>query len=161
MSAVEIYGFNTIGEAVYVSDVGNAFRGAMHVWMRLSEAYGIEGGMFGGFQKLWKLADTGTLEDFENTVMKSTFDNVVVAKSEIPALIEAYRAYDIKYPGSNLLEQAVIFEHEILSDKDMTAVCWNQTDVNESPWIDGYDEEKEEAIPYNILTGRKHWFLSI
>jgi len=38
----------------------------------------------------------------------------------------------------------------------MIGVCWNQTSVNSNPWTDGYDEEEDEPIPYNMLTGTRH-----
>lgn len=134
--------------------------GAMHVWVALSKTYNIQGGMFSGLQKLWKLADTGTLVDFENTVMKSTFDNVMVKKENVKMLLSAFEEYDDKYPNSSLLEQAKIIEEEILNKQEMIAVCWNQTSVNGNPWTEGYDEENDEEIPYNMLTGEKHWFLT-
>ncbi|MEK4879452.1 MULTISPECIES: hypothetical protein [Paenibacillus] len=159
MSYTEIYGATKDGEVVFVNETRNAWRGAMHVWDKLSEKYGVSGGLFSGFNQLWKMADTGKLLDFENVVMKSTFDDVIVKKENIPSLLEAFKEYDKHFPDSSLLEQAEIIEKEILSDDEMLAVCWNQTSVNSNPWTEGYDEETEEDIPYNILTGERHWSL--
>ncbi len=161
MSYTEIYGVKNTGEVIFVDEIKNSWRGAMHVWTNLSEKYGIQGGMFDGFQQLWKLADTETLDDFENTVLKSTFDNVVVKKEFIPILLDAFREYENQYPNSSLSEQAEIIEKEILEDDEMIAVCWNQTSVNRNPWREGYDEDKDEEIPYNILKGNRHWFLTM
>jgi hypothetical protein len=49
----------------------------------------------------------------------------------------------------------------MLNDENCIAVGFNQTSVNGDTWTNfgGYDEEKEEYIPYNILTGNKHWEL--
>lgn len=160
MSSTEIYGVKSDGEVIFADETRNAWRGAMHVWNTLSEKYGIQGEMFGGFQNLWKLADTGTLQDFENIVMKSTFDDVVVKKEDMPTLLKSFREYAKQYPNSSLSEQAEIIEREILNNDEMIAVCWNQTSVNENPWSDGYDEEADEEISYNILTGKRHWFLT-
>lgn len=160
MSATEIYGVQSNGEIVYIGETRNAFRGAMHVWDTLCTKYGIGGGMFGGYQELWKLADKGVLTPSENIVMKSTFDNVVVKKENIPGLLAAFREYGREYSNSSYLEQAGLVEEFVVSDEAMAGVCWNQTSVNENPWIDGYDEETEEYIPYSISTGSKHWFLT-
>ena len=169
MSYTEIYGIKNNGEVAFVNETKNAWRGAMHVWNRLCEKYEIKGAMFGGFQELWKMANTGALADFENTVLKSTFDNVVVKKEEIPMLLEAFREYDKHFPESSLVEQAEIIENEILNDDEFMGVCWNQTSVNRNPWLietepteDDEEEEEDdsESAPYNILSGEKHWFLT-
>lgn len=159
MSETVIYGVKSNGEVEFVGETRNAWRGAMHVWTRLSEAYGIQGGFLGGFEKLWKMADKGRLKDFENTTLKSTFDNVVVWKEDIPKLIAAFKEFEEKYPNSSLWEQAKIIEDDIINDEDMIGVCWNQTSVNRNPWREGYDEETDEPIPYNVLKGNRHWFL--
>lgn len=160
MSATEIYGVKSDGTIGYVGEARNAFRGAMHVWSSLCDKYRISGGVFGGYQELWKLADKNILEEFENIVMKSTFDNVIIKKEYIPLLLESYKEYDKQFPNSNLIEQGEIIQDEILNNKDMIAVCFNQTSVNSNPWSMGYDEELEEDIPYSILNGEKHWFIN-
>lgn len=160
MSATVVYGVKSDGAIQYIGEARNAFRGAMYVWSILCEKYQIDGGMFGGFQKLWKLADTSILEDFENIAMKSTFDNVIVRKEDIPLLLQSYKEFDSHFSNSNLLEQVEIIQNEIMNNQDMIAVCWNQTSVNRNPWSIGYDEELEEEIPYNIFSGKKHWFIN-
>ena len=49
----------------------------------------------------------------------------------------------------------------MLSSDNCIAVGWNQTSVNGDTWKNygGYDEEKDECIPYNCLTMNKHWYL--
>ncbi|WP_028983311.1 hypothetical protein [Sporolactobacillus terrae] len=160
MSCTEIYGVKSNGEVTFIDETENSWRGGMHVWTKLCEKYGIRGGMFGGFEKLWKMADTGKLLEFENVVLKSTFDNVVAKKEELPILLAAFREYDKQFPNSSLVEQCEIIEKEILKNDEMIAVCWNQTSVNSNPWIEDYNEETDEEIPYNLTTGNKHWFLT-
>jgi len=159
MSYTVIYGIKLNGDVVFVSETDNAFRGAMHVWMQLCDKYNISGSLFEGFDELWKIADKGILDQFENIVLKSTFDNVVVMKDNIPMLLDAFREYDKMFSGSTLHEQAEIIEKDILINEDMIGVCWNQTSVNGNPWTDGHDEDDEE-IPYNTSNGAKHWFLT-
>ena len=38
---------------------------------------------------------------------------------------------------------------------------WNGTSVTSENWANtgGYDEEAEEALPYNCLTGDRHFWL--
>lgn len=159
MSYTEIYGVKKNGEVIFVGETRNAWRGAMHVWDKLCDKYGISGGLFSGFENLWKMADKGILTQAENTVLKSTFDNVVVIKGDIPMLLQAFKEFDNQFPNSSLPEQGEIINDEILNDEDMIGVCWNQTSVNENPWTDGYDEDEDEEIPYNVLKGKRHWFI--
>lgn len=159
MSYTEIYAVNQEGTVEFVDEVQNAFRSAMHVWAKLSDAYGIVGGMFTGYKELWQKADTGELKDFEDIVLKSTFDRVMVQKEDMPMLIEAFKEYDKHYPNSSLVEQAEIIEQQILHNDNYLALCWRQTSVSDNLWEVGYDEENEETIYYNTGTGDKHWFL--
>lgn len=156
MSSTEIYGVKSNGDVILVGDTENAFRGAMHIWSNLSKKYNIEGSMLGGFQKLWKKVDTEFLTSNESLILKSTFDNVIIKKQNIPLLIEAFKEYDKEFPYSSLLEQIEIIEDEILNDENIIALCWNQTTVNSSPWI-SYNE-KDEEVYYNVLTDDKHWY---
>lgn len=155
MTEVIIYGVNKDGNVEYVGEADNSWAGAMHVWGRISKKYALPGGLF-GYQALWNAVDKGILQPFENMVVKSTFDDMIVEKKDIPELLQAYAMYDAEYPGSNLAEQAEIITEEILNNEDMIGVCWNQTSVNSNPWTDGYDEEEDEPIPYNVLTGTRH-----
>jgi len=155
MTEVIIYGVNKNGNVEYVGEADNSWAGAMHVWGRISKKYALPGGLF-GYQALWNAVDKGILQPFENMVVKSTFDDMIVEKKDIPELLQAYAMYDTEYPGSNLAEQAEIITEEILNNEDMIGVCWNQTSVNSNPWTNGYDEEEDEPIPYNMLTGTRH-----
>lgn len=161
MSETVIYGVKSNGEVIFVDEVENSYRGAIHVWQRLCEKYEIEGSMFGGFQKLWKLTDKEVLTKAENIVLKSTFDNVIVKKEDIPLLLEAFKEYDKNFPNSSLLEQAVIIEENILNNVEMIGVCWNQTSINSNPWLFDYNDEKDEEIPYNVFKGETHKFLNL
>ena len=77
-------------------------------------------------------------------------------------MIEAFRAFegDGNKGETNLGEQADILQ-SIYDDPEAIAVGWNQTSVMCENWanIGGYDEEKDEPIPYNCLTGDKHYWL--
>lgn len=98
----------------------------------------------------------------DRIVLFTTFDNCLVKKEDIPRVIEALRAFegDDHKGETNLGEQADILQ-TIYDDPETIAVGWNQTSVTVESWenIGGYDEEKDEAIPYNCLTGDKHYWL--
>lgn len=161
MSNTEIYAIKKNGEPTMAGTTENSFRGGLFIWTKLCEKYNIEGGMFGGgFEKLWKLTDTGTLEAFENLTMKTTFDRVIAKKEDIPAILEAFEQFDKAFPGSSLLEQAEIIRNEILNNDEMIAVCWNQTSNTCTQWEPDYDDNDEE-IHYNINTNDNHWFLTV
>src|SRR5690625_3399276 len=131
----------------------------MHVWSKLSQKYGVDGGIFGGFEGLWEMANQGKLNEHECIAVRSTFDNVIVKKEELPMMIDAYLEDDKEFSNSSLLEQVVIITDQLLNNEEMRGVCWNQTSVNSNPWAD-YDEEKDEEVPYNIFEGERHWFLN-
>lgn len=89
--------------------------------------------------------------------LASTFDNVIIKKENMPKLISAFREFRGE---TSIKEQADIIE-KMLNDENCIAVGFNQTSVNDDTWTNfgGYDEEKDEEIPYNILTGERHWEL--
>ena len=57
-------------------------------------------------------------------------------------------------------EQAEILR-KIAEDDNVIAVGWSQNSVSCEGWdaAGGYDEETEECLPYNCLTGTKHYWL--
>jgi len=59
-----------------------------------------------------------------------------------------------------LPEQAEILR-KIAEDDNVIAVGWSQNSVSCEGWdaAGGYDEETEESLPYNCLTGTKHYWL--
>lgn len=164
MSYTEIYGFRQDGQCEWCSEVRNAWRGAMAVWQDLEKRYlpptytsrlfSISGD---GQGDLWNLFYDQRLPEVERIAMGTTLDNVLVRASDIPRVLEAFRAY----PGeTNLKEQADAIE-KMCADGDCAAIGWNQTSVSGDTWAGagGYDEEKDESIPYNFLTMDKHWWL--
>ena len=75
----------------------------------------------------------------------------------MPKLISAFKEFE---GNTSLKEQADIIE-EMMKDENCIAVGFNQTSVNGDTWLNfgGYNEENDEPISYNILTGNKHWEL--
>ena len=113
-------------------------------------------------REIWALADNLEVPAHERIVLFTTFDDCLVKKEDIPRVVEALRAFegDDHKGETNLAEQADILQ-AIYDDPDTIAVGWNQTSVIVESWANtgGYDEGKDEPIPYNCLTGGKHYWL--
>ncbi|MDD3029850.1 MAG: hypothetical protein PHS57_06195 [Alphaproteobacteria bacterium] len=165
MSYTEIYGFNSRGECEWMAEIRNAWRGAMAVWQDLEKRYLTPvryGTRLLSFRndtskEVWELFYDPRLSETERIVMGTTLDNVLVRASDATRILEAFRAY----PGeTNLKKQADAIE-QLCADGDCTAIGWNQTSVSGDTWANagGFDEEKDESIPYNFLTMDKHWWL--
>lgn len=176
MSYTEIFKFKKDGNADYLGEVKNAWRGAMAIWMHLEKKYlppyypewaqyindpdreysrtssiGNE-----EMQKIWDLVRDERLTEAEKIAMVSTFDNVIVERENIPFLVKCFREFEGE---TSLKEQADVIELAYNKDDDLVAVAWNQTSVNGDTWMNkgGYDEDPDEEIPYNILTMNDHW----
>lgn len=179
MSYTEIYGFDLKGNANFEAEVRNAFRGGMAVWRimelrhlpPLPPKYGMEchrystfpvGGAENPLKEVWALADNLDIPVDQRIVLFTTFDNCLVKKQDLPRVIAALRAFEGEdHKGeTNLGEQADVLE-QIAADPEVIAVGWNQTSVNADTWSNagGYDDVKDEPIPYNCLTGDAHYWL--
>lgn len=108
-------------------------------------------------QEVWDLADNQSVPEHERIVLFTTFDRCLVKREDIPKVLEAFRKFEGE---TNLPEQANIIE-KLMDDENCIAIGWNQTSVNVDTWENagGYDEEKDETIPYNCLTGDNHFWL--
>ncbi|MBC2292940.1 hypothetical protein HCC36_06805 [Listeria booriae] len=158
MSSTNIHVVKTNGDVEFYAEVKNSFAGAMHIWNNLNTKYDFRDDFFSGFKKTWGNFNKDVYEDFEDVALGSTFDKVIVKKEEIPLLITAYEKYINEFDGSNLRLQIEIFK-QIEQETNVIGIAWCQTSVSGDLWDFGYDEEKDEPIPYNINKGDSHWFL--
>ena len=108
-------------------------------------------------REIWNLVDNPEIPEHEKIVLYTTFDNCLVRAENLPAVIAAFRQFEGE---TSLKEQADILQGAA-DDPEIIAVGWNQTSVNGDSWYNagGYDEEAEESLPYNCLTGDKHYGL--
>lgn len=108
-------------------------------------------------KEIWELADNPKIPRHERIVLFTTFDNALVRREHFQEVIDAFRAFG---GITSLPEQAEILE-KMLLQKSIIAAGWNQTSVNGDTWANagGYDEETEEEIPYNCLTGTRHYWI--
>lgn len=178
MSCTVIYKFKKNGDADFIGETHNAFRGAMQVWTLLEKkylpkytpswAFGDKSQEYSrmscfdksGMKDIWGLAEDTRLSEHERIVLNSTFDNVIVFKDEVFKLLAAFRAFEGE---TSLKEQADIIEDAINTDEDLIAIAWNQTSVNSDTWESdeiGLDEDGEEIyLPYNVFKHTGHWSL--
>lgn len=108
-------------------------------------------------KEIWELADNPEIPINERIVLFTTFDNCLVKKENIGRVIKAFREFEGE---TSLKEQADILER-LSKNENVIAVGWNQMSVCADTWSNcgGYDEEKDKCIPYNCLTGDKHYWL--
>lgn len=160
MSYTELYAVNKQGDVEFYGEVRNSFAGAMHVWNTLSKKYRLNDNLFNEFKKTWNNYNKDFYEAYEDVVLGSTFDSVLVKKENFTELIEAFEEYTTYHNGSNLLQQ-VEFIEKAKDDEDIIAIGWCQTSVANDMWDWEWIEEEEEEtlIPYNIYKGTQHWFL--
>lgn len=108
-------------------------------------------------QDIWDLADSNKLSPEERIALYTTFDGALVRKEEFQKVIEAFRSFG---GSTSLPKQADIIEG-LLKEGTAIAVGWNQTSVNADSWenIGETDAETGEPLPYNCLTGTKHFWM--
>lgn len=114
-------------------------------------------------REIWALADNTEIPRNDRIVLFTTFDDCLVKREDIPQVVEAFRAFEgDDYKGETSLgEQADILQAIYDDHPEIIAVGWNQTSVIVESWANtgGYNEEKGEPVPYNCLTGEKHYWL--
>ncbi len=162
MSYTEMFGFNKNGDAYELADISNAWRGAVAVWNHLYSKYFGERfptfiGTENAFEKLNKAFNDGKMQEHEKIALITTYDNAIIKRENFQEVIEAFRKFEAE---TSLKEQSDVIE-EALKDENCIAIGWNQTSVNGDNWCNfgGYDEEKDESIPYNLNSGEKHWYI--
>jgi hypothetical protein len=163
MSYTRIFYFDKSGTAEFLGETHNSHRGAMAVWRFLEDKYlpkeHVPRFISDKMDEVWKLHKDERLSDVERICHRSTFDNAVIRRENLPKLLEAYKQFP--HENTSLPEQAKVIEEAIekLGD-EITAIAFNQTSVNADEWVGfhGYDEE-DEPINYNLNKDDAHWFL--
>lgn len=162
MSCTELFYFNKRGNAKFLGETPNAFRGAIKVWGILESKYlepkeyrryGVE-----QMKEIWDLHNDPRLPRTEKICLLSTFDNVIVLTRDLPELVKSFEEFEGE---TSLYEQAALIKPLIVKDKDVLAIGWNQTSVNADTWLNfgGYSRN-DNAKPYNILKmDDRHWNL--
>lgn len=176
MSYTEIYSFNKKGNAEFLGETKNSWRGAMAIWEILEKKYleplpkpnwmTIERYNEGGYSRtslsdnglapIWALYDSDKIDKIYKIVLGTTFDYYIVMKENINEVIEAFE----NFKGETSLKEQAIIISEILDDPDVIAIGWNQTSVNGDNWTNyNYDEVIDDHIPYNLYDQNEHYNL--
>lgn len=179
MSYTEIYKFKKNGNAELLSEIKNSWRGAMAIWDILDkkylpkfvpdwakllgttdqEYYRTADMMGEGIKEIWALYKNPNVSEIDKIVLASTFDHVIVLKEHLPHLIKAFREFEGE---TSLKEQAEAIEEALNNDQNLIAIAWNQTSVNCGVWNSEettIEDDEETHLPYNMLSGNKHWNL--
>ncbi len=108
-------------------------------------------------QEVWDLADNLTIPEHERIALFTTFDGCLIKREDCRRVAEVFRRFE---GDTSLDEQAVVLD-SAAADSSIIAIGWNQTSVCANSWENagGYDEIKDTPIPYNCLTGTKHFWL--
>jgi len=174
MSYTTLIGIGKDGTPRTYEEYRNAWGGAAYIWTSLIDAYLVgRGGAtslgammcqdenMNGMKPLWELGKDLRVPENFRFILLSTFDRAMVRASDFNRLADAMDEFVRTFPpgdrACSLPAQAQTLRQMALSG-EWRAACWHQTSVSENPWI-GWDEEKDESIPYNIDTGEDHFFI--
>ncbi|MFB9992042.1 hypothetical protein ACFFLM_08725 [Deinococcus oregonensis] len=159
MSHTELTALDAAGQAVQSIQIQNAFRGAMHVWMTMAKELSLSPVVVfdptTAHQVLdvWKVPDAPT---YLQITMLSTFDNMLVRRSELVEVAQAFQEFSRMHAPGSLLEQAAALE-ELSHLEQIHAVGWCHTSVIDNPWRP-LDPTGGEYRPFDFATDT-HWFL--
>lgn len=173
MSYTEIYKVLKNGDVHFLGEVKNSFRSAMKIWDILDSKYLPEYEPYYRFnsidkyyrtmdmkgeavKEVWNLVDRDDVDINDKLCLISTFDNVIFLKEDLPSLLNAFQNFNTE---TSLIEQADIIENELLNNKDLIGIAWNQTSVNAGAW-EIYDEDGEYERCYNIYIDSNHYLYS-
>lgn len=149
MSYTEIVYFDGRGNAKLAGEIQNSHAGALKIWSILTERYlhSKFSMLSTNLKELWNIPKLPNTSFVDSITMLSTYDWAYVKKDNIPKLLEIFKQFEGE---TNLKEQARIIEGLIKSRKKVSGIAWNQTSINDNPWL-GYRRV------YNINMGNKHW----
>lgn len=145
MSCTQIYAV-TKNSCRQVAEIRNAFRGAMYVWNDMSTRYfGLKSfPMFDPvmMNRIWNAQNEHEITDFEQVVLLSTMDRVVVNSADRGRLTDAFDRYAAAHPNSSLGEQSEAIKAFEFSDGEL--ISWCQTSVGDFQFAPEYNEETDD-----------------
>jgi len=155
---------------------GNAWGGAMAVWMYLNDKYfppkpGEDEGSYKRsvlnqehLKKIWSLQKRRDIPAHDVIGLFTTFDGAMVRNEHMSmladhlddlyaAMVTHYGVEQMEKRVNNIRSQASVLR-DIAGDETHKAVCWQHNSITQNPWWN-YKEDK----PYNLNTGTYHWFI--
>lgn len=192
MSDTELYRFGKNGLAKFVGEAPNSHLFAPYIWQKLGEKYGItkpnEIPVVYDADKLRKtralVSDLNTAEH-ERIVLAATFDYAVIAREEIPRLVDALKKFIAEFPyphfdpptddtflvqfpkefmekklKGNIVVLIEMLEQEAVAPATM-AVGFNITSTNSGWWEVTTTGKNGRTYyrAYNIKTDTKHFMM--
>jgi hypothetical protein len=144
---------NTKGKVEWQAEFQNAWNGAWAIWDYFWNKYDLKGkdATYNNmiypedFKKVWDLYKDDRLSRAEKILLGSTFDWVVIRRSEFEELAKVYEDFNI----GHLPEQAKLLR-ENFKDEKVEAITYCQTSVAENKW-ENYNLHRKK--------GREHFFL--
>lgn len=155
--------------AAEYQEFGNSWGGAARIWMSVFDRYlkdptnehdnvltaiSREGPRA---QQVWDVWKRPNLSDAAKAVWLCTFDDVLVMQPDFNQFALDLREFVREFAttgGCHLPAWADFVEHHA----DVQAIGFHHTSVCPNPWC-GWDDEKDEPVPYSLATGTKHWSL--
>jgi hypothetical protein len=161
MSYTTLYVFDKEGQIGQSFEFQNS-RYATVIWRLLGKKY-VPGyrNMFydEDIRKVWDLTkdDPKLLSDTEWYSLICTYDNVVVPSELFETVAKAFENFEVP---DNLIDHSKDYAKVLrnLIGTDASAVAWWVTSTTCDPWT-YRDPDTDEATPYDLTTGEKHWFL--
>lgn len=121
--------------------------------------------------KLWPLWTDSRLPEYQQLVLGSTYDNVIIEPDKLDLMADYFEKFVNEFGTSREHGEVVCHLNEyarlcrdFAKDTDCQGVCFYQMSVSEDPWfyLKPYIEDgqvEHEYLPYDITKGDKHWFL--
>ena len=134
MSCTCFYGSKN-GKWELIGKIRNSWLWHMNVWLSLWEEYTKDkydelclDANNKDVSKVWDLASSKDVPEFEKAVLNSTFDKTIIRRSSIPWLIEQIEKFENKYPNkTNAKKMIVCFENimtkENLKEYENILIC--------------------------------------
>lgn len=170
MSYVTIHKMPESGAIEEYVEIHNSWLGAMYIWESMYLRY-ISLGVYDmaqvhinmmnrDMQKVWDLAKNEQIPLAFRIVLITTFDKVIVRRSDLPRVISAFSDFLMAFNGDNNLVEQMNALRELSKDETCYAVCWTQTSVADDIWR-VYEVENDDSRWYDVSRDTGHWFLEL
>jgi hypothetical protein len=153
---------NGVADSSY--EFGNSWGGAARIWDSLFQKYIEKIDEYdnwlraGADKRLWQVWKDPRLQECERLVYFLCCDDALVKREDFTKMAEAIRKFKELHPSKEGHVCHLNLFAEVFETETCDAIGMHATSVCENPWI-GWDEKTDEAVPYNFLTGTKHWFV--
>jgi len=141
----------------------NSWGGAARIWDALFETYIPKKHEYDMWmtaaqdERLWQVWKDERLRECERIAYWFCCDNALVKRENFAAMASALREFATLHPVPGKVCHLEAYA-KVFDSAKCDAIGLHATSVCENPWYE-WDQEKDESVPYNFLTGGKHWFV--